>query len=80
MGMIHKANYWTSCRSRSFARVNIPPCKGKQDTENFRCGDLIKEANRVLINSADHIVTQGVSVFSILVYAEKMNFLWKVPL
>ena len=59
--MIHKANYWTDYRIRSFTRVNIPSCKGKQDTENVRCGDLSKEAIRILINSTNHIVIQRVS-------------------
>lgn len=55
-----QANYWTYCRSKSSIRVNTSSCKEKQDTGNFKCGDRIKEAIRVLINSADHIVTQRV--------------------
>jgi len=27
--IIHKVNYWTCCRSRSFKRGNIPSCRGR---------------------------------------------------
>lgn len=65
--MIHRANYWTLTAIRSFTRVNIPSCKKKQDTENVWCGDLIKEDIRILINSTDHIVIQGVVFLCILI-------------
>ena len=72
--MIHKANYWSECKIRSFTGVNITSCKGKHDTESVRCCDLIKEAIRILINSTDHIVIQGVSFSLYFGWCRKWGF------